>query len=685
MKYFDPESMSVDGRKEFMLWYENQKGKDYNMFEELLAYCKSDVTILRRCCVLFALAFESILKVNPFEKSATMASACSRVYRQNFMKPNTIGVLPPYGYTCDKQSAIGVKWLEWLMRKNPNLFIQHAQNGGEKAIANYKVDGWDERNNVVYSFDGCYFHGCEVCFPNGDTMNQRTGSTMGELRERTAFRRTFLKDRGHTVISKRECEFRAEIKADPELAAFAKDLNISEPLNPREAFFGGRTNAVKLYHKCNENESIKYVDFTSLYPYVNKYKHYPLGHPVVYRGENLQKVDDPLKCEGLIKCKVLPPKQLYFPVLPQRTGNKLKFSLCAKCAETTSKTCDHSDDERALIGTWVIFEVRKAVEKGYRLVKTYEIWDFEQTTQYDFEKKEGGLFTSFINTFLKQKQEASGWPDWCETEEDKKKYIDDYAQHEGITLDRHNIKYNAGMRSTYKAGICALWGKFGQRNNFLKTLYTDSPEVYINKLTDDSIEVTDSQLVNEEFVLLKYREKTEFIEACPYTNCVIAAYTTAHARLKLYEELEKLDQQVLYFDTDSIIYVYDKTNKKHFNPPLGDYLGDFKDELNGASIEEFVSGGPKNYGYRIKESQETVCKVRGFTLNYGNSQKINFETMRCLVQNLNFSDTISVENPYKIRRRKDFKITTVREVKKYGLVYDKRYLTDDFFTLPFGY
>ncbi|CAH3046080.1 unnamed protein product, partial [Porites lobata] len=37
-------------------------------------------------------------------------------------------------------------------------------------------------------------------------------------------------------------------------------------------------------------------------------------------------------------------------------------------------------------------------------------------------------------------------------------------------------------------------------------------------------------------------------------NIFIAAFTTCHARLKLYDGLDTLKEQVLYYDTDSIIY-----------------------------------------------------------------------------------------------------------------------------------
>ena len=37
----------------------------------------------------------------------------------------------------------------------------------------------------------------------------------------------------------------------------------------------------KLYHEAKDDEKIGYVDYTSLYPYINKYGVYPTGHPEV--------------------------------------------------------------------------------------------------------------------------------------------------------------------------------------------------------------------------------------------------------------------------------------------------------------------------------------------------------------------------------------------------------------------
>lgn len=70
------------------------------------------------------------------------------------------------------------------------------------------------------------------------------------------------------------------------------------------------------------------------------------------------------------------------------------------------------------------------------------------------------------------------------------------------------------------------------------------------------------------------------------TNIFIASFTTAWARLKLYSEMDKLGRAVLYHDTDSIVYASDGVN----DLPLGNFLGELTDELDGDIITQFVSG-----------------------------------------------------------------------------------------------
>lgn len=99
-----------------------------------------------------------------------------------------------------------------------------------------------------------------------------------------------------------------------------------DPLEPRDAFFGGRTNAATLYHKADQSigEQIKYVDVTSLYPWVNKNGEYPIGHPEVITRPSDQNIRHYF---GVAKVDVIPPFELYHPVLPYRHNGDAALSI----------------------------------------------------------------------------------------------------------------------------------------------------------------------------------------------------------------------------------------------------------------------------------------------------------------------------------------------------------------------
>ena len=201
----------------------------------------------------------------------------------------------------------------------------------------------------------------------------------------------------------------------------------------------------------------------------------------------------------------------------------------------------------------------------------------------------------------------------------------------------------------------------------------------------DEFEVCDARMVNENLVEVQYRNIEEFAEQNNKVNVVIAAFTTAYARLKLYDLLDLLQERVLYYDTDSVIYVHKHDES---DPPLGNYLGDLTDELNGDYITSFVSGGPKNYAYRTKNGK-TDTKIRGITLDYAATGKLNHAVVRALVHlrvNCETEAKVTVDMPFKITRdKKEKNIVTKKMKKDYRLVYDKRVITENYETLPYGF
>ena len=55
--------------------------------------------------------------------------------------------------------------------------------------------------------------------------------------------------------------------------------------------------------------------------------------------------------------------------------------------------------------------------KFYRILDIYEVYEY-QITQYSRESNEGGIFVDYINTLLKLKAEACGYPSWVRIPED---------------------------------------------------------------------------------------------------------------------------------------------------------------------------------------------------------------------------------------------------------------------------
>ena len=444
--------------------------------------------------------------VDPFD-SVTIASVCMNVYRTKFLEEewrvklaedanwltakykdgrmkvlrgdrwvsedevvigekefvcSPIAKIPPGGYKTDQYSKSSIQYLEWVSRRD-NIKIRHALNGGEIRLpgTRYRLDGYSYETNTAFEYQGCVYHGCPRCFPEDteETKHPLTQQSMSELYALTMKKKSYIESLGMKYVCIWEHEFRETYRNNPELRHYLQNLDITDRLDPRESCFGGRTNASQLYYRTKEDEKIEYVDFTSLYPWVNKNCQYPLGHPEVITSD-FKEIDQYF---GIAKMRILPPRGLYHPVLPYKSNGKLKFPLCQTCAEKESPSlCGCSDEDRTMTGTWCTPELQTAIRLGYRVLKIYEVYHWKDTTQYDAETKEGGLFASYINMFLKYKQEASGPPDWIKTTEDAKEYIDRYFEREGVSLDGEKIEKNPGMRALAKLCLNSFWGKFGQ-------------------------------------------------------------------------------------------------------------------------------------------------------------------------------------------------------------------------------
>ena len=235
--------------------------------------------------------------------------------------------------------------------------------------------------------------------------------------------------------------------------------------------------------------------------------------------------------------------------------------------------------------------------------------------------------------------------------------------------------------------FCSFWGKFGERINKPTTVTVKDPSHLFSFLSDAALDISTLRLCTDDILEAVYTSVNDNAVKGTKTNIFVVAFTTCHARLKLYESLDTLQEQVLYYDTDSVVY---KWRPDQPSITTGDFLGDITDELDGDVITEFVSGGAKNYGYTTRQGK-VVCKVRGFTLNVRDAAVLSFLAMKDnilaeLENPLNHRRTTNLVTPYFQRDLEQEQIKVVPRIKQYGLVFDKRVInTDTKSSYPYGY
>ena len=200
--------------------------------------------------------------------------------------------------------------------------------------------------------------------------------------------------------------------------------------------------------------------------------------------------------------------------------------------------------------------------------------------------------------------------------------------------------------------------------------------------------VKDVRIFNEDVMEVSTLKKEDANPSSGKVNVFIACFTTTLARLKLYNELEKLESQLLYYDTDSVIYSWQEGQIKI---PTGVFLGQMTDELKGDVIEEFGSAGPKSYCFTT-HGGKSECKNKGTKSSFEINQVLNCQSMMAHIKR-ELTDPeeerrlmgISIKNHF-VRDNTDKTVSLTNLIKIFGVNWDKRVVekgTGE--TFPYGY
>ena len=86
-----------------------------------------------------------------------------------------------------------------------------------------------------------------------------------------------------------------------------------------------------------------------------------------------------------------------------------------------------------------------------------------------------------------------------------------------------------------------------------KTVQVTEPHQLFNLVQDTTLDIKNIRICTDDILEVSYKSINEDAPASKKTNIFIAGFTTAQAASNDMRFLEKLDRQVLYYDTDSVI------------------------------------------------------------------------------------------------------------------------------------
>lgn len=427
-------------------------------------------------------------------------------------------------------------------------------------------------------------------------------------------------------------------------------LTIQEYVFARKALRGGRTEIRKFYY----NGPIKDLDIQSEYPFCQLTKTmqlcgeeipvlYPTGFPtieifdidlypcvfhpegdcscdfatkewkgnrkhrIVYQPSDFTDLHGYINnFFGIIMVDVLPPNNLYHPVLPYFDPEQ------KKCVFTLQPLIKQ---------TFCSVELQLAIKKGYTVTKIYRA---------DRYKASPSNWTGLLGELYKLKMYNSQKAPDLETQA---RFKTTYREKFNIDINFDDWDKRPAAKKSGKILINSGWGKHAETDHHEKTVilnHKDKAQAsnFYQALVDKDKHLL-SFVAADHDTIFKYKDQRSSKNSKTHlhrTYLPCAVFVPMYGRLMLYNHLDKLQERVLMCDTDSIKYI---DIPGEYQIEEGDCLGDWEDE--GPSTE-FVALCPKSYGQRPANGNPWF-KCKGVNLRRAHEKLFNFnEAKRVLME-----------------------------------------------------
>lgn len=610
--------------------------------EQIIKYCWQDVDVLAEAVVRYrdnALSFgdksdeseEALLEtdwvaqsIDPFEYLTIPQVAIHLLLngRPEDEERQTCLSITQSKLRTDR-SPKAVIWLERLMASDNSLRILHIGNSNREfycfSTKRY-LDGYDGRK--VYICLDCEFHSCPDCYfeemQTGQDHPTRPGTFSTIHRSTKDFLITLLGTYGNdnVVIS-----WAHQVES---LSLY--EARLSNLMSERDMFYGGRTEVFSPYVNVDHfpDYELKYLDVCSLYPYVCAFKVLPTGNPVHIFGRHVEtaRLTDPNHPDpyfGYVRCHIIPNRKCFLGLLPKRDSKtgRLEFPL------------------EPMEGSWGTDEIRLALERGYIITEIYEIYHF------DSENRSDTLLRGYVSFFLRMKQESEGWKKLGASSDDpsdeEKLSIQEKVYQDNGYIGKvriSQVRKDPVRRQMAKIYLNSLWGKFCQKPNrtFYETIhsYTEFCRLWFDKKIDKHS--FQFRHLGGDTWKVKYEVKQDYNEPNAKYNIYLASKVTEWARCILHRQMLRIgEQRICYCDTDSLIFLWPKSESSL----TGCGLGKWVDEYPRDRIVQLYALAPKFY-FLVFADGTTSLKSKGIQLTLENVKRLHKHSLASQLLQLYF-------------------------------------------------
>ena len=149
------------------------------------------------------------------------------------------------------------------------------------------------------------------------------------------------------------------------------------------------------------------------------------------------------------------------------------------------------------------------------MVKIYQVWNFPE------DQRQEGLFADYVNKWLKNKTEATGWPKNCVTDEQKDAYITDYYAREGVQLEPNKIGKNFGRKHVAKLMLNSFGGNLARNPTRRRHLQSQALVNCIGLLKSQETTYHGIRICTEDIVEVNVRKVVEEVIPSSKTNILL--------------------------------------------------------------------------------------------------------------------------------------------------------------------